>query len=246
MSQFETIALRRAEPELNDYLKLIATWQMIVAQALIERPSKNTWVFDENGDVDHTAIARTAQRIIEMVVVVRIAEDRCILKQRGLRRASEQLFNDYMLFETFIGRFYSPIDQKYFSPFRSARHFPGYLNVDCLRGLIRALYKIDFNQLPFDILGKVHEALLGRELRLECGTIRSYNNDDRRKAQGSYYTPRTLVRHLVDHSLGRYLYGTVDGHPDSPPQDNTTHKTLEDIQNLRILDSACGSGAFLT
>jgi adenine-specific DNA-methyltransferase len=51
----------------------------------------------------------------------------------------------------------------------------------------------------------------------------------KRKALGVYYTPGLLVDHVLDHTLGRLLEG----------------KTPQQAAKLRILDPACGAGAFL-
>ena len=53
------------------------------------------------------------------------------------------------------------------------------------------------------------------------------------------------MRYLVDTTLGRTLYGTINGHPDGDPAEGETRKTSRDIRDLRVLDSACGSGSFL-
>ncbi|MBT9260220.1 MAG: N-6 DNA methylase [Clostridiales bacterium] len=50
-----------------------------------------------------------------------------------------------------------------------------------------------------------------------------------RKGSGSFYTPRALVRDLVRHTLGPLIEG----------------KTAAEIERLRVLDPACGSGHFL-
>jgi|GEM_PF-390070 len=50
-----------------------------------------------------------------------------------------------------------------------------------------------------------------------------------RKGSGSFYTPRALVQDLVRHTLGPLIEG----------------KTAAEIERLRVLDPACGSGHFL-
>ncbi len=50
-----------------------------------------------------------------------------------------------------------------------------------------------------------------------------------KKGSGSFYTPRILVRDLVRHTLGPLVY----------------EKSSEEIEKIRILDPACGSGHFL-
>ncbi|HVS35683.1 MAG TPA: DNA methyltransferase, partial [Gemmataceae bacterium] len=54
-------------------------------------------------------------------------------------------------------------------------------------------------------------------------------NPAAKKSNGVYYTPSTLVDFIVQHTLGRLLQG----------------KTPKEAARLRILDPACGAGAFL-
>jgi len=129
-----------------------------------------------------------------------------------------------------------------------------------VRGLIETLSRYKFTveeNTPFEeeialdpeLLGKVFENLLA-----------SYNEDTRttaRKALGAFYTPREIVRYMVDEALMTYLTKQL------PPLQERSLKTLfsaqadlsgltrEDraalvsaIGRVKILDPACGSGAF--
>ncbi|MDR3234389.1 MAG: N-6 DNA methylase [Planctomycetaceae bacterium] len=71
-----------------------------------------------------------------------------------------------------------------------------------------------------EFIGKVFESLLG------CIDAGSY--ESRRKITGSYYTPLEIVDYMVNQSLDAYLKSTDEN----------------DILRCKILDPACGSGAF--
>ena len=64
--------------------------------------------------------------------------------------------------------------------------------------------------------------------RLEPGTFHFVPGPGR-KGSGSFYTPRALVQDLVRHTLGPLVEG----------------KSAAEIERLRVLDPACGSGHFL-
>lgn len=64
--------------------------------------------------------------------------------------------------------------------------------------------------------------------RLEPGTFHFVPGPGR-KGSGSFYTPRALVKDLVRHTLGPLVEG----------------KSAAEIERLRVLDPACGSGHFL-
>jgi len=132
-----------------------------------------------------------------------------------------------------------------------------------VRGLIQILSRYKFTieeNTPLDeeialdpeLLGKVFENLLA-----------SYNPETAttaRKATGSFYTPREVVSFMVDEALIAYLEpilaGTdpitrlhslfeADAEHYDPPFDNTEIEQLVTaLDEVKILDPACGSGAF--
>jgi type I restriction-modification system DNA methylase subunit len=128
-----------------------------------------------------------------------------------------------------------------------------------VRGLIEILARYKFTveentpleeeiALDPELLGKVFENLLA-----------SYNEDTRttaRKALGAFYTPREIVNYMVDESLKSYLAGQVPRCKGVLEELFSIKATLKDIRpevrdaliaaigNVKILDPACGSGAF--
>ncbi len=100
-----------------------------------------------------------------------------------------------------------------------------------------------------EMLGKIFENLLA-ELDKDTG-------ETARKKTGSYYTPRDVVDYIVDTSLYHHLTSHVKVDessirqlietPENPPilgQDEVAH-ILDAISSLKIIDPACGSGAFV-
>jgi hypothetical protein len=75
----------------------------------------------------------------------------------------------------------------------------------------------DWSEASIDpeILGKAFEALMGSE---------------NRKGSGAFYTPQDIVGHLTDEALDAAMPG---------------ERSLESLRGMRVLDPACGSGAFL-
>lgn len=102
-----------------------------------------------------------------------------------------------------------------------------------------------------ELLGKVFENLLA-----------SYNPETKttaRKQTGSFYTPREIVNYMVDESLLAYFKQKLDNSDDTEvrlrdlfahsynlPEFSTTEKEIiiKSISDVKILDPACGSGAF--
>ena len=135
-----------------------------------------------------------------------------------------------------------------------------------VRGLLNILHSYNFTieeNTPVDeeialdpeLLGKVFENLLA-----------SYNEETKttaRKQTGSFYTPRPIVEYMVDESLMAHLTGTLTkldreeeeaqeqlglllGYTDEDPtfSEEEIGALLEAIHTCKILDPACGSGAF--
>ena len=94
-----------------------------------------------------------------------------------------------------------------------------------------------------ELLGKVFENLLG-----------AYNPETRataRNQSGSFYTPREIVNYMVDESLIAYLgnndfvrslFGSDFSFDEAKTEEYK--KTAERLKCVKILDPACGSGAF--
>ena len=135
-----------------------------------------------------------------------------------------------------------------------------------VRGLLHILHSYKFTiveNTPVDqeialdpeLLGQVFENLLA-----------SYNEETKttaRKQTGSFYTPRPIVEYMVDESLKAHLTGalTKTGMEEEEAQvgldilfsyterkhsftNRESDTLLEAIHNCKILDPACGSGAF--
>jgi hypothetical protein len=145
------------------------------------------------------------------------------------------------------------------NPKTSARAFiPNIVFFDPQKGLFSILNRYYFTveentpdeetiALDPELLGKVFENLLG-----------TYNPETRetaRKQSGSFYTPKEIVEYMANTSLIQYLKTTVD---DSQEEEYKKlfepHATLENVElnykiydalkACKILDPACGSGAY--
>lgn len=99
-----------------------------------------------------------------------------------------------------------------------------------------------------EMLGRIFENLLA-EINPETG-------ETARKSTGSYYTPRPIVNFMVDESLKQYLLTKTKiaqdklmsllSYDDSEINLNENEKDsiLDALDTIKIIDPACGSGAF--
>ncbi|MDO8588216.1 MAG: Eco57I restriction-modification methylase domain-containing protein [Armatimonadota bacterium] len=86
-----------------------------------------------------------------------------------------------------------------------------------------------FRHLDARIIGTAYERYAGYRLELAGEGLQRRIDPRFRQSTGTFYTPDYIVKYVVGRTVGRALEG----------------KTLEDIQDFRVVDKACGSGSFL-
>ncbi|MDD5675967.1 MAG: TaqI-like C-terminal specificity domain-containing protein [Chitinivibrionales bacterium] len=80
------------------------------------------------------------------------------------------------------------------------------------------------------MLGQVYEQFLGKVIRLTAGhQAKVDDKPEVKKAGGVFYTPTYIVDYIVKNTVGKLV----------------EDKTPRQIEKLKILDPACGSGSFL-
>ncbi|MBQ8958046.1 MAG: Eco57I restriction-modification methylase domain-containing protein [Bacteroidales bacterium] len=128
------------------------------------------------------------------------------------------------------------------------------------RGIIDILKRYNFTieeNTPLDQEVSLDPELLGKAFE---NLLASYNPETKtsaRKQTGSFYTPREIVQYMVDESLVAHLKRTCGDEMEteyrrllSYATDETTlteeqrQQVMHALYNCRVLDPACGSGAF--
>jgi len=117
-------------------------------------------------------------------------------------------------------------------------------------------FTIDENT-PVDIELSIEPEMLGRIFENLLAEINPETGETARKATGSYYTPRPIVEYMVDESLKQYLLTKTGISEDNiaallsySEQDSSalteeqTETLVEALHQVKIIDPACGSGAF--
>ena len=106
----------------------------------------------------------------------------------------------------------------------------------------QAMTKVNWRDMETEELGSVYESLLELtpELNLEAREFTFAEGDatkgNARKVSGSYYTPDSLVKLLLDTTLDPVLDAAEARNPNDP---------VSEILKLSMIDPACGSGHFL-
>ena len=128
------------------------------------------------------------------------------------------------------------------------------------RGIIDILKKYNFTieeNTPLDQEVSLDPELLGKAFE---NLLASYNPETQtsaRKQTGSFYTPREIVQYMVDESLVAHLKRTCGDELEPQYRSLLSYATeevaltkeqrrdiMQALYNCRVLDPACGSGAF--
>ncbi|MCI0581211.1 MAG: N-6 DNA methylase, partial [Chloroflexi bacterium] len=230
------------------YLAFINEWRERLARDILDRPADNWWAFDDDGRILLAELRAVVQRVLDRLVVIRFAEDHLItpagtlFSLYELRRSNPYTFTLSQFLQQLFRRFDEDHNSALFA-FDLADE--AVFSDAVLAALVEKLYEARYRAMSADIMGNTYEQYLGKTLVQVNGQVRTADNLETRKKQGSYYTPQVIVRYLVDKSLGRYLYGTAGGRPDGEPLPGERPKTAAEIRDLRLIDPACGSGSFL-
>ena len=142
------------------------------------------------------------------------------------------------------------------SLFLNTLKIPDQWFIELYEGFDRYNFTVDESS-SIDIEISIDPEMLGRVFENLLAEINPETGETARKATGSYYTPRAIVSYMVDQSLIQYLCSNtgltqeliedlVSSHDFSTViSEPQIGKIIESLDTIRILDPACGSGAFL-
>ncbi|MFH1311078.1 MAG: DNA methyltransferase [Nanoarchaeota archaeon] len=207
----------------NEFLKEIEKWRDNLAKNIALR----------NPNITINELNYVIQKIIDRILFLIIAECKNIEKYGKLGEIAkkEAIYKNLM-------PYFKDSDDKYNSgifDFKKDTLTPTLIVDDkILKEIIENLYypisPYDFSVLPIEILGKVYEKFLGKTVRLTSShQAKVEEKPEVRKAGGVYYTPEFIVNYIIENTVGKKIQG----------------KTPKQIESIKILDSACGSGTFL-
>jgi type I restriction-modification system DNA methylase subunit len=215
----------------KEFLAEIEGWRDELAKNIAIRNGKLS-VYDLNFAV---------QKTIDRILFLRICEDRGIERSEqllGLINGSRIYPRLFELFEKADERYNSGIF--HFRREKDRPESPDELSAnlkvddDVLKKILKDLYyphsPYEFSVMPAEILGNVYEQFLGKVIRLTVShQAKVEEKPEVKKAGGVYYTPSYIVDYIVKNTVGKLCQG----------------KTPKQIEKLKILDPACGSGSFL-
>lgn len=195
-----------------------------------------TWR-NKNKKLTGEELDEVVQRIIDRLIFIRNCEDRELEPPRKLLSVMREWDDKRKraLFEHIVDVF------KHFDKEYNSKLFQDHLcdrleiSNQVLEGIIKDLYhtkdrtiNYDFSAIDADVLGNVYEQYLSHILKKTAKRAVLKEKPAYRKEQGIYYTPTYIVDYIVKNTLGELL----------------KDKKI-DVERIRVLDPACGSGSFL-
>ncbi|ADD09141.1 Eco57I restriction-modification methylase domain-containing protein [Candidatus Aciduliprofundum boonei] len=221
---------RGTTPVDEEFLKEIEGWRVELARNIALR----------NPNLSVKELNYAVQRTIDRIIFLRMCEDRGVERYGRLLEAAEEDVYAALL------KLYQEADEKYnsglfhFKPEKGRATEPDditpNIKIDSkvLKRIIKGLYypesPYEFSVISPEILGQVYEQFLGKVIRLTKGhRAKVEEKPEVKKAGGVYYTPQYIVNYIVENTVGKLCKG----------------KTPKEMEKIKILDSACGSGSFL-
>jgi type I restriction-modification system DNA methylase subunit len=194
-------------------------------------------IYKNNHALTARQLNEVVQRLLDRIVFIRIAEDRRIIERFQLRDAAEQWRARGGKFDIFD--WLRPLFEKINDDFNGEIFKPSellektHVDSEVLAKIIERLYPpkspYRFDVIGVELLGSIYERYLGKTIRPTAKTVRVEEKPEVRKAGGVYYTPKYIVDYIVKNTVGKIIEG----------------RTPKQIEKIRILDPACGSGSFL-
>jgi hypothetical protein len=218
----EPARLRRVPPD-RQLLRALHGWRLRLARS----------VHAEHPALHEAEVAGVVQALLDRLIFLRVAEDRRSLpadRLAGAVRSWRAGAGTRSLAAALLPLFRqvnAELEGELFAPHPCERiRWDSSVVADIIEvGLVPR----DFTRLGVELLGSVHERSLEKTLRFSGREVRLEDEPEVRRTHGVFYTPRYVVDELVEHALGPVIDGK------SPAQ----------LEGIRILDPACGSGAFL-
>ena len=222
----DTKSKRLRIPPDKSFLEDLTEWRTELAKDLHKR----------NPEFDVKLLNDVVQKLLDRIIFIRIAEDRrirpdkelmeivALWKEEGKRKSIMSHLLD--LFHEVN----DDLNGDIFKPHACERaDVDSNLIADVIENLYFPKSRYRFDAIGVELLGSIYERYLGSTIRVTPQRVKVEEKPEVRKAGGVYYTPKYIVDYIVRNTVGKLIEG----------------KTPRQIEKIKILDPACGSGSFL-
>jgi adenine-specific DNA-methyltransferase len=207
----------------------------LICQMTLWREDLAKDVYKNNPEITVRELNDVVQRLLDRLIFIRLLEDRKIIDFKTLKEIAdtwkEGRHRDIqaqlnLLFKQLNNDFNGEIFKDH--PCEKLSY-----DSPIVAEIIDALYPpkspYNFAVIGVELLGTIYEQYLGKTIRLTEKRVKVEEKPEVRKAGGVYYTPKWVVSYIVENTVGNLVEG----------------KSPKQIENIHILDPACGSGSFL-
>ncbi|MDK2063814.1 Eco57I restriction-modification methylase domain-containing protein [Aliarcobacter butzleri] len=232
-------------------------------------------IVKNNENIDKSTLLRLTQKLCDRIIFILFAEDRGLLTPNTIKeiitRHSQDVFGKSM-YEYYKIYFYAINEgneklniPKYNGGLFAKDELLDNLKIDDENLNMEAQKLSSYNfesEISVNILGHIFEQSLTdlEELQANIENINFDKTKSKRKKDGVFYTPEYITKYIVENTLGKMCLDkreelnlsniTVPVNPKKLTKvEQQTKDNLEIYKdwlfNLKILDPACGSGAFL-
>lgn len=195
-------------------------------------------VYRHDPSISVRTLNEVVQRLLDRIVFIRIAEDRKIIEPRTLFEIAQlwKAEGKKRPIQYHLNNLFREINADLNGDIFKSPHPCEQYEIDSslLSEIIEDLYFPNspylFDVIGVELLGSIYERYLGNTIRATPGgRVKVEEKPEVRKAGGVYYTPQYIVKYIVENTVGRLIEG----------------KTPKQIEKIKVLDPACGSGSFL-
>ena len=193
------------------------------------RSDLRNYLFKEYKGLSTEEIDNQTQRILDRLIFIEVCFDKGIIHQDYLGAI---LFSEKSFYRELKVKF-RLLDEKFNSEIFAKADCDDFdIEDNILKEILKGISRIDFSQLSVHIIGEVYENYLGELLKAGKNKITTAESKEqlKRKSQGIYYTPDYIVNYIVKNTVGELL---------------NKCKTEKDVEKIKVIDPACGSGSFL-
>ncbi len=228
-----------------------------------------------NASIDKNRLLSLTQKLCDRFVFILFAEDRGLLRLRTIAEIKDKFQNQVteLSFYDFYKIYFKAIDEG--SERLDIKRYNGGLfatdtELDGLKiddSVLEAQFLSDYDFLSdigVNILGHIFESSLNdlEELNAQINGDEFDAKQSKRKKDGIFYTPEFITEFIIENSLGTLCKAKKDElgldlnellAPKNPKKLTKAESEIKDkiyayrkwLLSLKILDPACGSGAFL-
>jgi type I restriction-modification system DNA methylase subunit len=222
----DTKSKRLRIPPDKSFLEDLTEWRTELAKDIHKR----------NPEFDVKLLNDVVQKLLDRIIFIRIAEDRRIRPDRELWEIVAQWKEEGKRKQimTHLKDIFHRVNEDLNGDiFKTHACETAVVYSHLLADIIENLYfpksRYRFDAIGVELLGSIYERYLESTIRITPQRVKVEEKPEVRKAGGVYYTPKYIVDYIVKNTVGKIIEG----------------KSPKQIEKIKILDPACGSGSFL-